>query len=326
MTKRSIIVVAGPTAVGKSSLGVSLAQVIGGEIVSADSVQLYRGFDIGSATPSVEEQAGVRHHMLDVLDSDVIFSASDFAKAAAESMEGIFERGHVPIIVGGSGLYLRALLFGLSASPGRDDEVRDRLYEQAASEGLDTLYERLVSVDHVYAAKIHWNDRVRIVRALEVFELTNKPLTEHHEEHESDESPYRIGGIGLSVARKSLHERIGLRVDTMLEAGLIAEVDGLLKAEVREDCQPMQSIGYKEVLAFRDERLPAQDLAERISRNTRRFAKRQLVWFRKDPWLRWIDASTLDQETPALLTAVDEFLSGKPFAYGESDERVISDT
>lgn len=326
MTKPTVMVVAGPTAVGKSSLGVNLARALGGEIVSADSVQLYRGFDIGSATPSLEEQAGVPHHMLNVLDSEVIFSASDFAEAAAECIQGIVARGNVPIVVGGSGLYLRALLFGLSASPGRDDEIRAQLYQEAANEGLETLYDRLVSVDPVYAEKIHWNDRVRIVRALEVFALTNKPLSVHHDEHQSSESPYRIGGIGLSVARKVLHERIEQRVGVMLNAGLVAEVDGLLRAGAREDCQPMQSIGYKEVLACRDEKLRVAELTERIARNTRRFAKRQLVWFRKESWLHWVDALKLDETTPALITAVEEFVNGKPLAFGVTDERAISDT
>jgi tRNA dimethylallyltransferase len=326
MNRPNIIVIAGPTAIGKSGLGVQLAQRLDAEIVSADSIQLYRGFDIGSATPDEAEQGGVPHHMLNVLEPEVVYSASNYAEAASEVLTDIVSRGKVPIVVGGSGLYLRALLFGLSDSPGRDEELRQELYRRGEEEGLDTLHDEVKRVDPDYAAKIHPNDRVRIVRALEVYELTGKPLSDHHDDHDSRDSPYRIAGIGLSTKRTALHERIGVRARSMLDDGLIEEVRERLDEGVSPDCQPMQSIGYQEVLQFLDGSLTREELPERIARNTRRFAKRQITWFRKDAWLWWLDARTLDDENPSLLEAVHRFLDGDDYEYGVSDERPISDT
>jgi tRNA dimethylallyltransferase len=326
MSRPNVIVIAGPTAIGKSGLGVQLARQLDAEIVSADSIQLYRGFDIGSATPSVTEQSGVQHHMLNVLEPEVVYSASDYAEAASDVLAEIIRRGKTPIVVGGSGLYIRALLFGLSDSPGRDEELRQELYRRGEEEGLDTLHDEVKRVDPAYAAKIHPNDRVRIVRALEVYELTGKPLSDHHDDHDSRKSPYRIAGIGLSAERKALHERIGERTRAMLDAGLIEEVRQRLDEGVSPDCQPMQSIGYQEVLQFLNGALTREELPERIARNTRRFAKRQITWFRKDAWLWWLDTRTLGDENPVLLEAVHRFLEGDDYEYGVSDERPISDT
>lgn len=326
MTKPPLIVVAGPTAAGKSSLGVALARALDGEVVSADSVQLYRGFDIGSATPTIEEQGGIPHRMLNVLEPDVVYSASAYASAARDAIADIHRRGKLPIVVGGSGLYLRALLFGLSDSPGRDPELRRRLRCEAEERGLDALYGRLRTVDPEYAAKIHANDRVRIVRALEVYERTGETLTQQHRAQDDNAPFYRIAGVGLSAARKVLHQRIERRVQQMFAAGLVDEVRTLLDAGVSPSAQPMQSIGYREVLGIVEGQWDQVEAMRLVARNTRRFAKRQLVWFRKDEWLRWLSLTRLDTDYDDLLASLERFLAGHPHQYGACDERPISGT
>lgn len=336
----TILVIGGPTAVGKTAAGVALAHALNGEVISADSVQLFAGFRIGAATPSLEERAGVPHHLLEVVPPDQTMTAADFVALADAAIADVVARGKVPIIVGGSGLYVRALLYGLIDAPPRDDALRASYEAFADEEGDDALWQRLQAVDPESAAALHANDRVRVIRALEVFELTGSSIRASREEHGFRERRYRVAGIGLTARRPFIHQRINQRTSIMLDEGLVSEVVGLLEAGCSRDAQPFTAIGYREVLHYLD-RLIAPDptplastsrpapadlpaLEAEIATNTRNFARRQLVWFRKEPSFRWFDAEKLDSELPAIIEGARAVLAGSPWDAGTDDERAVS--
>lgn len=334
---KSLILIGGPTASGKTSLGVKLAQELNGEVISADSVQLFRGVEIGAATPTPEEQAGVPHHLLGVLDPRESVTAADFQRMADPLIEEITSRGRVPIIVGGSGLYLKALLYGLAQAPPRDDGLRARLEQYAEENGDEALWQRLRATDPKAAENLHANDRVRVIRALEVFELTGKSIVEHQEEHAFANPRYRFAGVGLTAERPWIHARINRRVELMLRAGLIEEVEFLLNAGVPDDAQPLTAIGLRETAAFlrqssfrgrvgTNERVPStrEELADDIATHTRNFARRQLVLFRKEPYFRWFDAQSVDRSLAELSIQLGLFLQGQEWTFGEREERSIS--
>ena len=320
----SLIVVGGPTAVGKSSLALELAERLGGELVSCDSVQVYRGLDIGSAKPTSEEQARVRHHLIDLLDPREIYSAARFAEDADAAIVDITARGRVPIVVGGTGLYLRALLYGLSAAPGRDDAVRARWEAVGDRDGAAALHAALALVDPSSAERLHPNDRVRVVRALEVFELTGRPLSEQQQEHGFRERRYRFAALALTLERAALDRLIDERVVAMVEAGLIDEVRGLLEAGVPPDAPALAAIGYRQTVAWLESGAPVAELVDQVARDTRAFARRQMVWFRKEPGVRWLDAATLRGERAGVVDELERalrgFLGGGGFAIGASCE------
>jgi len=284
-----ILVIVGPTASGKSDLALRLARELDAEIVNADSMQVYRGMNIGTAKPTPEQRAHVPHHLIDVAEPDRLFSAADFAEAADEAIRAITGRGKRVIVVGGTGLYIRALLKGLVDSPSGAGAVRSALQEEAAQMGNEAMLERLRQVDPELAARMHPNNLVRIIRALEVHRLTGVPLSRHQQEHSFSARRYDALQIGISVDRKELYGRIEARVDRMLAEGLPAEVRGLLAQGFGRSLKAMRSIGYKEVAAYLSGELSLEEAAQLMKRDTRRYAKRQLTWFNADRDILWFE-------------------------------------
>ncbi len=291
-----VLVVVGPTAVGKTALALDLAEELGGEIVSADSIQVFRGMDIGSAKPTLEERARVPHHLLDVAEPDESFSAGRYAELAATAIEAIAGRGRVPVIAGGSGLYVRALLEGLAAGVESDPEVRLRIAERLAREGVDAIRRQLEAVDPETARRIHGTDVYRMTRALEVQEITGRPLSAHHAAHGRRGRRYDPVWIGLTEDRPSLYARIEARCDDMMARGLLEEVHGLVARGYGLDLRPLRSLGYKQMgEVLRRERALDTAVAE-MKKATRRYAKRQLTWFRADPDIPWFAPSRAREE------------------------------
>lgn len=327
-----IIAVGGPTAIGKTTTGITLAKALNGEVISADSVQLYRGFTIGAATPSTEEQQGVTHHLLACLDPSQTISAADFARLAEDAIQDVLARGKTPIIVGGSGLYLRALLYGLIQAPPRDDRLRVQLEKFAEEKGDQTLWARLEEKDPQSAQSLHPNDRVRVIRALEVWELTGRSIRETQEDHRFQTIKYRIAGVGLTAERHYIHQRINQRTEQMFAQGLVEEVQSLLAHNVPPSAQPFTSIGYREVLEFLTKYPDAtnpdalEQVKKDVATHTRRFARRQLVWFRKEPSFRWVDAQYLEDVLPSIVTACEGFLREGRWTFAFESEREASST
>jgi tRNA dimethylallyltransferase len=282
-----IIVICGPTDSGKSNLALRLAKDINAEIINADSQQVYQGLDIGTAKPSDAEQAGIPHHLIDCALPGDNFSAALFATAADKAIRDIAARGKKVIVVGGTGLYIRALIHGLVDSPSGDADIRAELLQEAADKGAAALYDELRQVDAEAAAHIHPNNLVRVVRALEVFRLTGAPLSRFQLQHGFRESRYHALLIALDTERSELYRRIDHRVDRMVEAGLVNEVRDLLAAGIAPDAKAMQAIGYKETVAHLAGHHDLNETIRLIKRNTRHYAKRQLTWFRADPAIQW---------------------------------------
>jgi tRNA dimethylallyltransferase len=282
--------VVGPTAVGKTSVSLALAERFGGEIINADSMQVYRGFDIGTDKPGPAERARIPHHLLDIVDGRTQFTAADFAVRAAEAVDSISQRGRLPIIVGGSGLYIKALFEGLFPGPGRDDAVRAALEEEARRDGWDGLRGRLLSLDPEYAAKIGPGDGIRIIRALEVRTVTGIPLSEHFRSTKSYLPGYRPVLVGLRRDRAALYRRIDERVEQMFERGLVEEVRGLRAGGLEESAPPFKALGYRHVLRFLRGESTLEEAKAGTKADTRHYAKRQETWFRKTPGLVWFDA------------------------------------
>ncbi len=284
-----ILVICGPTASGKSDLALRLARELDAEIVNADSMQVYRRLDIGTAKPGPEQQAEIPHHLIDIAEPDELFSAADYAVAADAAIRDITGRGKRVVIVGGTGLYIRALLKGLVDSPGDTGEIRAALREEADRIGNVAMLEKLRLVDPELAANLHPNNLVRIIRALEVQQLTGIPLSRYQKEHAFSEKRYDTLQIGISVARPVLYERIERRVDQMLADGLLAEVEVLLSAGFGDGLKSMRSIGYKESAAHLLGKLSLEEAVTLIKRDTRHYAKRQLTWFKADPDILWFE-------------------------------------
>ncbi len=286
--KPRILVIAGPTASGKSDLAIDLALQLAGEIVCADSLTVYRGLDIGSAKPTAEQRRRVPHHLLDIREPTRPFTAAAFRHEAARAISDILQRGKRPIVAGGSGLYLRVLLRGLTDAPGEDPALRQKLKRWADQEGSAALLEELRRVDPQTASRCHPNNLPRLLRALEVWHTAGIPLSRFHERHGFNETPYDPLFLALDVPRETLYRRIDQRVTTMLEAGLLTEVEGLLRAGVPADAKPLQAIGYKEVTAHLRGELTFEAMTELIRLNTRHLAKRQITWLRREPDVHWV--------------------------------------
>ncbi len=285
-----VVVICGPTASGKTALALSLAERLPIEVVSADSRQVYRGMDIGTAKATTRERALVPHHLLDVVTPDQNFSVADYLSLARRAIAGIGGRQRLPLVVGGTGLYLRALTEGLLEAPGPDRELRQRLMGEEAEGGAGTLYRRLQQVDPDQAARIHPGNLVRVVRALEVWELAGRPLSELQAEHGFRERPYRVLKLGLTLPQDELKNRIERRVEAMFDLGLIAEVESLLAAGYSATLKALQTIGYREVVEHLAGHWSRDEMRARIIRNTRLYAKRQLTWFRRDNSIIWVDS------------------------------------
>ncbi len=288
-----LVAIVGPTAAGKTAVALAVAEATGGEIISADAVAVYRGFDIGAAKPNAEEQARVRHHLIDVVDPDQEFNAARFAELAEAAIEDIVGRGKRPIVAGGTGLYLKALLHGLFPAPPVDHDLRRRLMAQAEADP-EASHRRLAEVDPASAARLEVNDLVRVARALEIYHQTGRPMSELTAEHEFKEARYRALKLGLAVDRAGLHERIAARTEAMLSSGLIDEVVGLIEAGVERSAKPMQAIGYKEIAAYLAGEIDRDEAVRLIVRDTRRLAKRQMTWFKADPDILWLQPDDID--------------------------------
>jgi len=282
-----LIAIVGPTASGKSALGLRLAEERAGEIVSCDSLQVYRGLDIGSAKPTADERARVRHHLVDVVDPDAAFSAADYARLGRAALAEIAGRGALPIVVGGTGLYLRALLDGLFEGPSRDERLRGRLEGLARRRGDARLHRLLEHVDPAAAERIPAADRLRVVRALEVFFLTGLPLTAHHRAGAEPLRGFEILVLGLSPPRQALREAVERRTREMFERGLIAEVRGLLARGYDPQLRPLRAIGYRQAVDVALGRRSEDDARRDIVTETMQYAKRQRTWFRHQAAVSW---------------------------------------
>jgi tRNA dimethylallyltransferase len=279
-----MIIILGPTAVGKTKVSIEIAKRLGGEIISADSMQVYRGMDIGTAKPTLKEQQGIPHHLIDIKDPDEAFSVSDFVKQVKELSREITQRDKVPIIVGGTGLYLWALLkgyaFPLAAA---DKNVRQRLEKETPS----ALYSRLSRIDPQAAQKIHPNDKKRIIRALEVYELTGQPISMLQTKNKAIAKHQKPILIGLTLPRETLYQRIEERVDQMVEKGLIEEVKGLLAKGFSKELPSFQALGYKEVAEYLDAERSKEEMINELKKRTRNFARRQMAWFKRFKDVKW---------------------------------------
>ena len=288
-----IICIAGPTASGKTALAVELAKELDGEVVSCDSMQVYKRMDIGTAKPTMVEMQGIPHHMIDVAEPDEDFSVSRYCCMAAPIVDDIVARGKTAIIAGGTGLYMDSLIRGNAFAPFPSTGVREKLEAQADSEGMEAMLSRLSSIDPEAAARLHLSDRKRIIRALEVYLETGQTITEHNRKTQLIPPKYSPLWLGLDFDdRAELYRRIDARVDLMLEMGLISEIQGLLASGIPPKCTAMQAIGYKEfVSALHGEETIAQ-AAEEVKKSSRHYAKRQLTWFRRNPRLHWLSRQT----------------------------------
>jgi tRNA dimethylallyltransferase len=284
-----ILVIVGPTAVGKSDVALRVAQKLRGEIISADSVQVYRGLDIGAAKPSPQERTAVPHHLIDIVDPNENYTVADFQRDAGETIAAVHRRGRLPILAGGTGLYVRSVVQGFAFSEsGTDEELRHRLRLEAERHGPEALHNRLTGVDPEYAAKLHPNDLRRVIRALEVYERTQVPISEQISQT-PQEAVYDALQFGLTLPRELLYQRIEERVEQMLASGLVDEVKGLLANGVSPEAKSMQSLGYKQIVTYLQGELSLEESVALIKRDTRRFAKRQLTWFRRDQEIQWFD-------------------------------------
>jgi tRNA dimethylallyltransferase len=287
-----LLAIVGPTASGKSALALRLAADHGGEIVSCDSLQVFRGFDIGSAKPTPEERKRVRHHLIDVVDADRHFSAADYARLARAAVDDIASRGHLPIVAGGTGLYLRALLSGLFEGPSRDAALRERLEAIARRHGDARLHRLLARVDSVAAARTAPRDRVRVIRALEVFWTSGRPISEHQRQATQGLEGYEVLTLGLAPPREALSKAVERRTDEMLERGLVDEARGLL-GRYPAGLRPLAAIGYRQAAAVAQGRMDVPEARRDIVKATMRYAKRQMTWFRHQAAARWFaDAET----------------------------------
>lgn len=305
MEKTKIVIISGPTASGKSSLAVELALAFDAEVISADSMQVYRLMDIGTAKPTAEERRGVPHHIIDVVYPDEEYTAARFRTDASNKIKEIGGRGRLAIVAGGTGLYMKALTQGLFPGPEADPGLRQELLEVASTRGRPALHEMLRKVDPEGAAFIHPNNLNRVIRAIEVYELSGRPISALQEEHSFAEAPYECLKVGLDVEREALYAGIDRRVDRMMEDGLLEETKSLLSQGYRYDLKPMRGLGYKEMCDFLAGSCRLEEAVEFVKRNTRHYAKRQLTWFRKDNSIRWFDPS----EKKEISVAVKRFLS-----------------
>lgn len=311
MKKKPLIILTGPTAVGKTKASIGLAKAVDGEIISADSMQVYRHMDIGSAKIKPEEMEGIPHHLIDVLEPDDEFHVVKFQQLAKKAMREIWERGHIPIVTGGTGFYIQALLYDIDFDENeKEDACRKELEAYAREHGAEALHEKLALVDPASAEMIHPNNIKRVIRALEFYEQTGKRISEHNETQRQRESPYAFAYFVLTDDRAHLYERINWRVDQMIEEGLVNEVQALKDKGYTKQLVSMQGLGYKEILDYLDGNCTLEEAIYTIKRDTRHFAKRQLTWFKRERDVIWINKQSFGYEAEQIL---DEMLSKLPW-------------
>ena len=310
--KKPLVILTGPTAVGKSALAVELAERIGGEIISADSMQVYRHMDIGSAKITVQEMAGIPHHLIDVLDPTDEFNVVVFQRMARAAAQEIYDRGHIPILAGGTGFYIQAVLYDIDFTENDEDTaLRSTLEEAARKEGPAVLYERLKTIDPVSCESIHANNIKRVIRAIEFYEKTGQRISEHNREQRERLSPYNFAYFVLLDDREKIYGKIEERVDLMLAQGLVEEVSALRDRGCTKDMVSMQGLGYKEILSCLEGEISLEEAVYRIKRDTRHFAKRQLTWFRREKEVIRVDKRELDYSSQKILLFMQGILREK---------------
>ncbi len=298
---KPLIILTGPTAVGKTELSIALAKSIGGEIISADSMQVYKFMDIGTAKIRPDEMQGVPHHLIDILEPDVAFNVAMFKELAKAAVEEIYSLGHIPIVVGGTGFYIQALLYDIDFSEEDSNvPIRKELEDIVKEKGAEYLHELLREVDPESAEQIHANNVKRVIRALEYYRMHGEKISVHNAAERRKKSPYDFLYFVLTNDRKVLYERIEKRIDKMIEEGLISEVDNLLKKGYDNSLVSMQGLGYKELIPYLKEECSLEEAIYILKRDTRHFAKRQLTWFRRERDVRWLDKSQVSSEEEIL--------------------------
>jgi tRNA dimethylallyltransferase len=296
--KPPVVVICGPTGIGKTTTAIKIAETFGAEIISADSMQIYRFMDIGTAKPTAEEKARIRHYLIDIVNPDEDFDAARFVSLARPLIFTLNQKGKLPVVAGGTGMYIKALIHGLFRAQPPDPEVRLKLKADAEALGPAVLHHRLSRIDPEAATRIHPNDAFRIIRALETYETTGRKLSDHHLGHGFAESPFRAFKIGLTLDRQKLYERIDRRVDKMIEAGLLDEVKNLLGRGYSANLKALQSIGYRHMSDYLAGRLSWEESVRTLKRDTRHYAKRQLTWFRADPEITWMEPAVIENRYP----------------------------
>lgn len=305
--KKPLIILTGPTAVGKTKLSIALAKAVNGEIISADSMQVYKHMDIGSAKIKKEEMCGVPHYLIDVLEPDEEFHVVRFQKMAKLAMNEIYAKGKVPILTGGTGFYIQAVVKDIDFSKESEKSpIREELEQLVKEKGCAYLHEKLQQVDPKSAEKIHANNVKRVIRALEYFKLTGNPISVHNEEESLKESPYNVAYFVLNDLREKLYERIDARVDLMLQEGLIEEVSMLAKKGYTKDMVSMQGLGYKEILSYLEGNCTLDEAVYILKRDTRHFAKRQLTWFKREQDVIWINKQDFNYQENQILDYILE--------------------
>ena len=312
MTKKPMIILSGPTAVGKTALSIELAKRVNGAIISADSMQVYKYMDIGSAKIMPEEMCGIKHYLIDALEPTDEFNIVVFQKMAKNALEEIYANGQIPIIAGGTGFYIQALLYDIDfENQDTNEEYRAELENIAKEQGNEILHNKLKEVDPISAEKIHANNVKRVIRALEFYHLTGKPISEHNETEQQKESPYNFAYFVLTDERENLYKRIDMRVDIMLQNGLLDEVEKLKTMGYHRDMVSMQGLGYKEILDYLDGKCTLEEAIYILKRETRHFAKRQLTWFRREKDVLWMDKSKYNYDENAVLEEMCSILNTK---------------
>lgn len=310
--KKPLIILAGPTAVGKTETSIGLAKAVSGEIISADSMQVYRHMDIGSAKIKLEEMQGIPHYLIDELDPQEEFNVVLFQKLAKKYMEEIYAKGKIPILVGGTGFYIQSVLYDIDFTDNdADNSYRSELEELAKEKGAEHLHRMLKKVDEKSAREIHANNIKRVIRALEYFKQTGKPISEHNEEERQKKSPYNFAYFVLNDERATVYDRINKRVDIMFEQGLVAEVEQLMKMGCKREMVAMQGLGYKEVIDYLEGRYTLEETKEIIQKETRHFAKRQLTWFRREEDVIWVNKNELQHSDEKILQYMLNCISEK---------------
>ena len=305
MEKKPLVIIGGATGVGKSELSIRLAKQINGEVISADSMQVYRRFDIGTAKISPEEMCGIPHHLIDILDPDQEFNVYEFKRLATQAIDDICSRGHTPVIVGGTGFYIQSVIYDIDfTDQSPDTAYRDQLEALANEHGGIYLHNMLKEKDPASAEIIHQNNIKRMIRALEYLHETGEPISEHNEEQRRRSSPYNFAYFVLDRERKTIYDRINKRVDFMMEQGLEDEIRSLLGSGLSRSCPAIQGIGYKEISAYIDGEMTLDEAVSLLKQHTRNFAKRQNTWFKREKdviWMRYEDFSSTDEMTAEML-------------------------